>query len=127
MLSSLTVSKLTTGSESCCDLSSISVCICHSESGTVSIMGGNVTVVQDQQVEFQCLASAWLPSPTVSWTRNGEAVSTNLYNTTSMADGNYYNSTSPEFPGSQQHQSGVLGHSADATRTKVQLRLLGGW
>lgn len=57
-------------------------------------MGGNMTVVQDQQVEFQCEASAWYPIPTVIWTRNGEAVNSSLYNTTSMADGDSFNSTS---------------------------------
>lgn len=57
-------------------------------------MGGTVTVVRDQQAEFQCVTTAWLPVPTVSWTLNGEAVNTSLYNTTNMADGNYYNSTS---------------------------------
>lgn len=51
-------------------------------------------VGQDQQVEFQCVTSAWLPAPTVSWTRNGEAVDSSLYNTTSMAVGDYDNSTS---------------------------------
>ncbi|XP_031713222.1 immunoglobulin superfamily member 5 isoform X2 [Anarrhichthys ocellatus] len=64
------------------------------ESGTVNVNGGNVTVVQDQQVEFQCITSAWFPTPTVSWTRNGQAVSSSLYNTTSMANGDTFNSTS---------------------------------
>lgn len=69
-------------------------CLCFSESGTVNIMEGNMTVVQDQQVEFQCVTSAWFPKPTVSWTRNGHAVNSSLYNTTSMDDGDYFNSTS---------------------------------
>ncbi|KAK9536103.1 hypothetical protein VZT92_005914 [Zoarces viviparus] len=64
------------------------------ESGTVNVNGGNVTVVQDQQVEFQCVTSAWFPTPTVSWTQNGQAVSSSLYNTTSMANGDTFNSTS---------------------------------
>ncbi|XP_056252542.1 immunoglobulin superfamily member 5 [Seriola aureovittata] len=64
------------------------------ESGTVSIMGGNLTVEQDQQVEFQCVATAWFPIPTVSWNQNGQAVNSSLYNTTSMADGDSINSTS---------------------------------
>ncbi|XP_074466443.1 immunoglobulin superfamily member 5 isoform X1 [Sebastes fasciatus] len=64
------------------------------ESGTVSIMGGNVTVVQDQQVEFQCVTSAWFPTPAVEWIRNGQAVNSSLYNTTSIADGDAFNSTS---------------------------------
>ncbi|XP_045896787.1 immunoglobulin superfamily member 5 [Micropterus dolomieu] len=64
------------------------------ESGSVTIMGGNMTVVQDQEVELQCVTSAWFPIPTVSWIQNGEAVDSNLYNTTSMADGDSFNSTS---------------------------------
>ncbi|XP_054482509.1 immunoglobulin superfamily member 5 isoform X2 [Anoplopoma fimbria] len=64
------------------------------ESGTVNVKGGNVTVKQDQQVEFQCVTSAWFPTASVSWTRNGQAVSSSLYNTTSMADGDTFNSTS---------------------------------
>ncbi|XP_073335777.1 immunoglobulin superfamily member 5 [Pagrus major] len=64
------------------------------EVGTISIMGGNMTVQQDQQVEFQCVTSAWYPTPIVSWTRNGEAVNSSLYNTTSTTDGSYSNSTS---------------------------------
>ncbi|XP_040907764.1 immunoglobulin superfamily member 5 [Toxotes jaculatrix] len=64
------------------------------ERGVVNIVGGNVTVEQDQQVEFQCVAAAWFPIPSVSWTRNGHAVDSSLYNTTSMADGDSFNSTS---------------------------------
>ncbi|XP_022048996.2 immunoglobulin superfamily member 5 [Acanthochromis polyacanthus] len=64
------------------------------ESGAVSIVGGNMTVNQDQQVEFQCVTTAWFPVPTVSWTRNGAAVNSSLYNTTSVADGDSFNSTS---------------------------------
>ncbi|KAK1882451.1 Immunoglobulin superfamily member 5 [Dissostichus eleginoides] len=64
------------------------------ESGTMNIMGGNVTVTQDEQVEFQCVSSKWFPIPTVSWTWNSEAVNSSLYNTTSMADGDFFNCTS---------------------------------
>ncbi|KAI4813648.1 hypothetical protein KUCAC02_002882 [Chaenocephalus aceratus] len=64
------------------------------ESGTVNIMGGNVTVAQDEQVELQCVSSKWFPIPTVSWTWNSEAVNSSLYNTTSMADGDFFNCTS---------------------------------
>ncbi|KAF3841442.1 hypothetical protein F7725_007304, partial [Dissostichus mawsoni] len=63
-------------------------------SGTVNIMGGNVTVTQDEQVEFQCVSSKWFPIPTVSWTWNSEAVNSSLYNTTSIADGDFFNCTS---------------------------------
>uniref|UniRef100_A0A8C9Z0H2 Immunoglobulin superfamily, member 5a n=1 Tax=Sander lucioperca TaxID=283035 RepID=A0A8C9Z0H2_SANLU len=62
--------------------------------GTVNIKGENVTVIQGQQVEFLCVTSAWYPTPTVSWTWNGQAVNSSLYNTSSMADGDTFNSTS---------------------------------
>ncbi|KAM8899320.1 immunoglobulin superfamily member 5 isoform 2-T3 [Spinachia spinachia] len=65
------------------------------ESGTVNIRGENVTVAQQgQQVEFQCVTSAWFPIATVKWTENGRAVNSSLYNTTSMADGDTFNSIS---------------------------------
>ncbi|XP_072230516.1 uncharacterized protein igsf5a [Leuresthes tenuis] len=64
------------------------------ENGTVSIIGGNATVTQDHLVEFKCVSTAWYPSPSVSWTLNGQAVDSSLYNTTSMADGDSFNSTS---------------------------------
>lgn len=74
-------------------------CLCFSESGTVSIMGGNLTVVQDQHVEFQCITAAWFPAPTISWTRNGQLVNSSLYSTTNVTEGDYYNSTSVlQFP-----------------------------
>ncbi|KAM3600717.1 uncharacterized protein V6R79_001294 [Siganus canaliculatus] len=57
------------------------------EEGTVNITGGNVTVVEDQQVEFQCVTAAWYPTPAVSWTLDGAALSSDLYNTTIMTDG----------------------------------------
>lgn len=64
------------------------------EVGTISITGGNMTVEVGQQVEFQCVTYGWYPTPTVSWTRDGEAVNSSLYNTTSTTDGGYSNSTS---------------------------------
>ncbi|XP_017286610.1 immunoglobulin superfamily member 5 isoform X1 [Kryptolebias marmoratus] len=64
------------------------------DSGTVSITGGNVTVMKDQQVEFQCVTTGWFPIPSVSWNQNGQAVNSSLYNTTSMAEGDFFNSTS---------------------------------
>ncbi|XP_071317629.1 immunoglobulin superfamily member 5-like isoform X2 [Trachinotus anak] len=64
------------------------------ENGTVSIMGGDVTVTQDQQVEFECVTTTWFPAPTVSWKRNGQVVNSSLYNTTIMMDGDSFNSTS---------------------------------
>lgn len=53
-----------------------------------------MTVEVGQQVEFQCVTYGWYPTPTVSWTRDGEAVNSSLYNTTSTTDGGYSNSTS---------------------------------
>ena len=53
-----------------------------------------MTVDQDQQVEFQCVTIAWFPIPTISWTQNSHAVNSSLYNTSSVKDGDYFNSTS---------------------------------
>ncbi|XP_054899406.1 immunoglobulin superfamily member 5 isoform X2 [Poeciliopsis prolifica] len=64
------------------------------ESGTVSIPGGNVTVMQGGEVELECVTTAWFPAPTVSWTQNGQVVNSSLYNTTSTPDGDSFNSTS---------------------------------
>ncbi|XP_032431812.1 immunoglobulin superfamily member 5 [Xiphophorus hellerii] len=64
------------------------------ESGTVSIPGGNVTVMQGGEVELECVTTAWFPAPTISWTQNGRAVNSSLYNTTSTPDGDSFNSTS---------------------------------
>lgn len=70
------------------------MCVYFPESGAVNIRGGNVTVAQDQQVQFQCDTSAWYPEPTVSWVVNGVAADNNQYNTTSVAGGDFFNSTS---------------------------------
>uniref|UniRef100_UPI0037E957CE immunoglobulin superfamily member 5 n=1 Tax=Semicossyphus pulcher TaxID=241346 RepID=UPI0037E957CE len=64
------------------------------ESGTVNIIGGNTTVKQDEQVEFQCVMPGWVPAPTVTWALNGQPVDSSLYNTTSMAEGDSFNSSS---------------------------------
>lgn len=53
-----------------------------------------MAVDQGQQVEFQCDASAWYPEPDVGWVVYGVAVESSNYNTTSIADGDFYNSTS---------------------------------
>uniref|UniRef100_A0A3Q3W722 Ig-like domain-containing protein n=1 Tax=Mola mola TaxID=94237 RepID=A0A3Q3W722_MOLML len=62
------------------------------ESGTVSITGASLSVMQDQQVEFQCITSAWYPEPIVGWRLNGVAF--NSSNTTIMTDGVSFDSTS---------------------------------
>nr|XP_054586404.1 immunoglobulin superfamily member 5 isoform X2 [Nothobranchius furzeri] len=64
------------------------------ESGTVSIPGGNVTAIQDQLVEFQCVTTSWFPVPSVSWSQNDHAVNSSLYNTSSTAEGEVFTSTS---------------------------------
>lgn len=91
--SHLSVTKLTTGSESRCSLAlnpplSLSVLV----SGMVSITGASLSVMQDQQVEFQCITSAWYPEPIVGWRLNGVAF--NSSNTTIMIDGVSFDSTS---------------------------------
>ncbi|KAG7516834.1 immunoglobulin superfamily member 5 [Solea senegalensis] len=64
------------------------------ETGTINILGGNVTATQDQEVAFQCVTNTWFPAPTITWTLNGHAVDSSLPNTTSVADGDSFNSTS---------------------------------
>lgn len=50
-------------------------------------------MVQDQDTEFHCVTTAWFPIPAVSWTQNGQAKDSSLYDTTNMADGDSFNST----------------------------------
>ncbi|XP_004084753.1 uncharacterized protein LOC101156138 isoform X3 [Oryzias latipes] len=65
------------------------------ESGTLHILGGNLTVNQDQKVQFQCIAASWYPTPSISWSQNGQALDSSLFNTTSSSiSGELYNSTS---------------------------------
>ncbi|RVE64271.1 hypothetical protein OJAV_G00144930 [Oryzias javanicus] len=65
------------------------------ESGTLHILGGNQTVNQVQQVQFQCIAAGWYPTPSISWSENGQAVDSSVFNTTSSSiSGGLYNSTS---------------------------------
>lgn len=64
------------------------------EKGSVSISGGNRTVKQEEQVEFQCETKAWFPAATISWTLNGQTVNSSLINTTSVTNGDTYNSSS---------------------------------
>ncbi|XP_021173541.2 immunoglobulin superfamily member 5 [Fundulus heteroclitus] len=64
------------------------------ESGTVRILGENVTVLQDEQVEFECVTAAWFPAPTISWTQNNQTVDSSVYNNTSINNGDFFNSTS---------------------------------
>ncbi|XP_056591992.1 immunoglobulin superfamily member 5 isoform X1 [Triplophysa dalaica] len=57
--------------------------------GSVAIIGGNRTVIQGVQTEFQCQAFAWSPEPNVSWSVNGVVVK-NCTNS-SVAQGNVFN------------------------------------
>lgn len=57
-------------------------------------MHSGMSVTQDQQVEFHCLAGGWYPQPLVGWNLNGIAVNSSLYNTSSVDDGKFFNSTS---------------------------------
>ncbi|XP_034034859.1 immunoglobulin superfamily member 5 [Thalassophryne amazonica] len=63
------------------------------ESGSVHIMGGNVTATQDQQVEFQCVTAAWFPVPTISWSLDGQNANSSLNDTIIVAHGDTFNST----------------------------------
>ncbi|XP_077403382.1 immunoglobulin superfamily member 5 [Vanacampus margaritifer] len=64
------------------------------ESGTVQIQEGDKKVAQDEEVEFNCVTSAWFPSPVVSWNLNGGTVDNSLYNSTHVAHGDSFNSSS---------------------------------
>ncbi|XP_036381014.1 immunoglobulin superfamily member 5-like [Megalops cyprinoides] len=64
------------------------------ESGTVTILSGNVTAKRGQQATFQCLAQSWFPEPLVTWTFNGTDVDKGNYNTSSVASGGLFSSTS---------------------------------
>uniref|UniRef100_A0A4W5LP93 Ig-like domain-containing protein n=1 Tax=Hucho hucho TaxID=62062 RepID=A0A4W5LP93_9TELE len=64
------------------------------ESGTVRIVGGNMTVSQGQQAMFQCEAFDWFPKPTVSWVVDGKVMDHNSYNNSSEALDGLYNLTS---------------------------------
>ncbi|XP_056591993.1 immunoglobulin superfamily member 5 isoform X2 [Triplophysa dalaica] len=59
------------------------------ERGSVAITGGNRTVIQGSQTEFQCQALGWSPEPNMSWTVNGVVVK-NCTNS-SVAQGNVFN------------------------------------
>ncbi|XP_054610720.1 butyrophilin subfamily 1 member A1 isoform X3 [Dunckerocampus dactyliophorus] len=64
------------------------------ESGTVQIKEGNMTVVQDQEVEFHCETSAWFPPPSIIWTVNGDTVDDIPSNSTNVTHGDSFNSSS---------------------------------
>uniref|UniRef100_A0A672YHE9 Immunoglobulin superfamily, member 5a n=1 Tax=Sphaeramia orbicularis TaxID=375764 RepID=A0A672YHE9_9TELE len=49
---------------------------------------------QGLDLHVECETSAWFPTPTISWTRNGQTVNSSLINTTSLASGDSFNSTS---------------------------------
>lgn len=65
-----------------------------SEGGTVSILGGNLTVKHGDQAVFVCVASGWFPEAQVYWSMNGTMVDTENYNTSVEAIGTLLNSTS---------------------------------
>ncbi|XP_077449302.1 immunoglobulin superfamily member 5 isoform X1 [Stigmatopora argus] len=64
------------------------------ESGTVKIKEGIMEVHQDEEVEFNCEASAWFPQPLITWNLNGHSVESSLYNITHVAHEDSFNSSS---------------------------------
>ncbi|XP_022536728.2 immunoglobulin superfamily member 5 [Astyanax mexicanus] len=64
------------------------------ESGSVEIVGSNRTVMEGDQVVFQCLAAGWFPTPQISWTTNGTPVDQQFFNTSSVEVGTLVNSNS---------------------------------
>nr|XP_061801581.1 immunoglobulin superfamily member 5-like [Nerophis lumbriciformis] len=64
------------------------------ESGTIKIKEGDMKVDQDEEVEFNCVTSAWFPRPVVSWNLNGDSVDSSLYNSSHVAHEDWFNSSS---------------------------------
>ncbi|XP_062342328.1 immunoglobulin superfamily member 5 isoform X2 [Osmerus eperlanus] len=64
------------------------------ESGTVAIVGDNVTVTEGSLAELWCVAPGWFPAPALTWAKNGSAVNSSLYNSSSELHGDLFNSTS---------------------------------
>lgn len=65
-----------------------------SESGTISIIGGNLTVKHFDQAVFVCVATGWFPDPQVSWRIDDIMADPEYYNTTVDAAGTQFNSYS---------------------------------
>ncbi|KAA0704198.1 Calmodulin regulator protein PCP4 [Triplophysa tibetana] len=61
------------------------------ERGSVAITGGNRTVIQGAQTEFQCQAFGWSPEPNVSWSVNGVVVK--ICTNSSVSQGNVFNTS----------------------------------
>ncbi|XP_037402972.1 immunoglobulin superfamily member 5 [Pygocentrus nattereri] len=64
------------------------------ESGSVEVLGTNWTVMEGDQVVFQCLAAGWFPTPQLSWTVADTLVDQQLFNTSSVEVGTLVNSNS---------------------------------
>ncbi|XP_066507909.1 immunoglobulin superfamily member 5 [Hoplias malabaricus] len=64
------------------------------ESGSVEIVGTNRTAKEGDQVNFQCVARGWFPTPQISWTSDGTLVDQELFNTSSVEVGTLFNSNS---------------------------------
>ncbi|XP_036451430.1 immunoglobulin superfamily member 5 isoform X2 [Colossoma macropomum] len=64
------------------------------ESGSVEIVGMNWTVMEGDQVVFQCLAAGWFPTPQLFWTVDDTVVDQQLFNTSSVEVGTLVNSNS---------------------------------
>ncbi|XP_063058439.1 immunoglobulin superfamily member 5 [Engraulis encrasicolus] len=73
---------------------SVSAQLSVQESGSLSIIGGNVTVKPGAQASFLCEALGWFPKPEISWSVGGAPAGTERYNTTVTANGATFNSKS---------------------------------
>ncbi|XP_076838118.1 immunoglobulin superfamily member 5 [Brachyhypopomus gauderio] len=56
------------------------------EKGTVTILGGNMSVQEGALLTLECQAQGWYPTPTLSWTINGTSVDSSRFNTSSVED-----------------------------------------
>lgn len=45
-----------------------------SETGTVTVLGGNAIALKGQLVQFECDAVGWYPEPSLHWEVNGKKV-----------------------------------------------------
>ncbi|XP_046876812.1 immunoglobulin superfamily member 5 isoform X1 [Hypomesus transpacificus] len=80
-----------------CDVQNIQTVVAQmsvQESGTVAIVGTNVTVTEGSLAELWCVAPGWFPAPELSWAKNGSVVDRSLYNSSSELQGSMFNATS---------------------------------
>ncbi|KAL2095446.1 hypothetical protein ACEWY4_010165 [Coilia grayii] len=76
------------------NIQSVKALLSVQESGSLSIMDGNVTVRHGDQAVFICVALGWFPEPQVFWSIDGIIANSGSYNTTVETNGTKLDSTS---------------------------------